>query len=67
MKPVSGREMCRARERKGWIFDGLKGSHHIYVRPGVRRIPVPVHGNRTLKPDTQRSIMRTAGLTDAEL
>jgi predicted RNA binding protein YcfA (HicA-like mRNA interferase family) len=28
---------------------------------------VPVHGNRNLKPGTQRGIMRDAGLTDDDL
>jgi predicted RNA binding protein YcfA (HicA-like mRNA interferase family) len=28
---------------------------------------VPVHGNQDLKPGTQRSIMRDAALTDADL
>jgi predicted RNA binding protein YcfA (HicA-like mRNA interferase family) len=27
---------------------------------------VPVHGNQDLKPGTQRSIMRDAGLTEAD-
>jgi predicted RNA binding protein YcfA (HicA-like mRNA interferase family) len=30
-------------------------------------VTVPVHANKGLKPGTQRSIMRDAGLTDADL
>ncbi len=68
MKRVTGRELCRALENAGWNLDRIKGAHHIYVRPGrVRPIPVPVHGNQTLKTGTQRAIMREAGLTDADL
>lgn len=68
MKPVTGRQMCEALERNGWRLDRIKGSHHIYIKEGAPRpLPVPVHGNRTLKPGTQRSIMRAAGLTDADL
>jgi predicted RNA binding protein YcfA (HicA-like mRNA interferase family) len=68
MKPVSGSEMCRILEGKGWTRARIRGSHHVYNRPGARRpIAVPVHGNRPLKIDTQRSIMREAGLTDADL
>ena len=68
MKPVSGRQMCKALERQGWVLDRVRGSHHIYKRAGRRgAIPVPVHGNKILKPKTQRSIMRTAGLTDDDL
>jgi predicted RNA binding protein YcfA (HicA-like mRNA interferase family) len=44
MKPVSGREMCQILERKGWTQVRIKGSHHIYTRPGAARpISVPVH------------------------
>ena len=68
MKAVSGKEMCKILERAGWLLDRIKGSHHIYMRPGaVRPVPVPVHGNKILKPGTQRNIMRAAGLTDADL
>jgi predicted RNA binding protein YcfA (HicA-like mRNA interferase family) len=36
--------------------------------PGAPRpIPVPVHGNSNLRTGTQRSIVRQAGLTDADL
>ena len=42
--------MCRALERHGWTLVRIRGSHHIYNRPGERRpIPVPVRGSRTLK------------------
>jgi predicted RNA binding protein YcfA (HicA-like mRNA interferase family) len=68
MKHVSGAQMCKVLERKGWTLARIHGSHHIFNRPGARRpIPVPVHGNQTLKAGTQRSIMREAGLTDADL
>jgi predicted RNA binding protein YcfA (HicA-like mRNA interferase family) len=29
MKPVTGKEMCRALERQGWTLARIKGSHHI--------------------------------------
>jgi len=68
MKPISGRDMCRALERQGWVLQRVQGSHYIYWRLGVTRpLPVPVHGNRTLRPGTQRTIMREAGLTDDDL
>jgi predicted RNA binding protein YcfA (HicA-like mRNA interferase family) len=68
MKHVSGKQMCKALESAGWVLQRIEGSHHIYHRPGAPRpIPVPVHGARTLKTGTQRSIMREAGLTDADL
>lgn len=68
MKHLSGPEMCRALERQGWTLARVRGAHHIYNRPGARRpIPVPVHGNRTLRSGTQRTIMREAGLSEDDL
>ena len=68
MKRVTGQEMCRALERAGWTLVRIRSSHFIYDRAGaVRPIPVPVHGNKALRPGTQRSIMRQAGLSDADM
>lgn len=68
MKPVSGRAMARILRSRGWILEGVRGSHHAFVRPDEPgRIIVPIHGNRDLTPGTQRSIMRQAGLTDEDL
>lgn len=68
MKPVSGKRMCRLLESRGWQLARIAGSHHIYRNPVTgRRTTVPVHGNSDLKPKTQRSIMRDAGLTDEDL
>jgi predicted RNA binding protein YcfA (HicA-like mRNA interferase family) len=67
MKPVTGKEMCKALERKGWTLARIKGAHYIYEHPDHSRpVPVPVHSNQTLKSGTQRAIMRQ-GLTDADL
>jgi len=42
--------MCRLIEAEGWILKRIKGSHHIYSKPGERKIiAIPVHGNRDLK------------------
>ena len=68
MKPISGKRMCRLLESRGWYLVRVNGSHHIYSHPPTgRRTTVPVHGNSDLKPGTQRSIMRDAGLTDGDL
>lgn len=61
---VDGREMLRALTRAGFLLDGVEGSHHIMVHRGMgRRVAVPVHGSRDLKPGTLRGIIRDAGLT----
>ena len=69
MKAVSGKDLCKALEKKGWVLKRTRGSHHIYVHPDHPDtiLPVPVHGNRTLRRGTQRGIMKTAGLSEADL
>jgi predicted RNA binding protein YcfA (HicA-like mRNA interferase family) len=68
MKSISGKEMCKALEQHGWVFQRINGSHHIYTKPGNRfTLSVPVHGNQTLGTGLQRKLMRLAGLTDADL
>ena len=60
--------MCRILENRGWQLVRINGSHHIYRNATIaRQTTVPVHGNDDLKPGTQRSIMRDAGLTDDDL
>ena len=50
-------------ERDGWILRRIRGSHHVYTKPGERRtIPVPVHGHKALKRGIMLSILRDAGL-----
>jgi predicted RNA binding protein YcfA (HicA-like mRNA interferase family) len=66
MKAVSGKEMGRVLEQHGWVCTRVRGSHHRYEKAG-RTVIVPVHGNKTLKTGTQREIMKSAGLTDADL
>jgi predicted RNA binding protein YcfA (HicA-like mRNA interferase family) len=66
MRPVSGKRMCKILEEKGWSLKRIRGSHHRYVR-GTSSVTVPVHKNDDLPTGTQRSIMRDAGLTDADL
>jgi predicted RNA binding protein YcfA (HicA-like mRNA interferase family) len=34
MKVVSGRDLARAVERRGWVLLRVSGSHHIYGREG---------------------------------
>jgi len=67
MKRVSGKELGKVLEGLGWTLDRIRGSHHIYRHPDGRTVPVPVHGNQTLKLGTQRSIMRLAGVRPEDL
>jgi predicted RNA binding protein YcfA (HicA-like mRNA interferase family) len=60
--------MCKVLERRGWRQVRIKSSHHFYKKAGeVAIVTIPVHGNKNLRTGTQATIMRAAGLTDADL
>ncbi len=68
MKPVTGPELCRALERKGWRLLRSHGSHRIYGKErNEARVTVPVHAGRVLKTGLVKHLMRLAGLTDDDL
>jgi predicted RNA binding protein YcfA (HicA-like mRNA interferase family) len=68
LKTVSGKQFCRILERHGWQLRRIRGSHHVYTRPGIDLIlTVPVHGNRDLKVGLLASLLKQAGLTEADL
>lgn len=68
MRQVSGKQLGRVLERHGWTLARVTGSHHIYLKPGVRsRLSVPVHKNEPLKTGTLRALLRLAGLTEQDL
>lgn len=67
MEPVSGKRLAKVLAGKGWTLDRVDGSHHVFVRPTIADpVSVPIRGNRDLKLKTQESIMKAAGLTDAD-
>lgn len=68
MKPISGKQMCRLLEAKGWELKRINGSHHIYINPGSDlRISVPVHRGAVLKIGLQKHVMKLANIDEAEL
>lgn len=68
MKQVTGKEFARAIEKKGWVLSRVKGSHHIYLKPGQReRIVIPIHGNKPLKTGLLKAQMKIAGLEENDL
>ena len=60
---VSGREVVKALEKIGFVFDRQRGSHMILRQenPPHRRLTVPDH--QDVAKGTLRSIIRQAGLT----
>ena len=68
MKQVSGRDLARLVERRGWHLARVNGSHHIFTMTDRReRIVIPIHGNQPLKTGLLRSLMKIAGLSEDDL
>jgi predicted RNA binding protein YcfA (HicA-like mRNA interferase family) len=68
MKPLSGRAFARVVERRGWSLLRVRGSHHIYGKPGsVVRLSIPIHGNRPLKLGLLRHLAKIADIPYDEL
>lgn len=68
MKSISGKDLCKILEKKGWQLKNIKGSHHVYMKTGRKeRISVPVHGNSDLKIGLLKTIMKIAEISENEL
>ena len=68
MKSISGKELCKIVEKKGWVLKRINGSHHIYKKPGELNILViPVHKNDDLKLGLLKSIMKITQVSENEL
>ena len=68
MRQISGRELARILQTRGWTLARVHGSHHIFTMTGQReRVVIPIHGNQPLKIGLVRSLMKIAGLTEDDL
>ena len=68
MKSVSGKQLAKVVERRGWELLRVHGSHHIYAKEGsVVRLSIPIHGNAPLKVGLLRHLMKMAELSEADL
>jgi predicted RNA binding protein YcfA (HicA-like mRNA interferase family) len=68
MKSISGKQLCKIIERKGWKLDRITGSHHIYENSESDQIlSIPVHRNRDLKIGMLRALMKIAQLSEDDL
>jgi mRNA interferase HicA len=64
---LTPREVIRILEKRGFVLDRTKGSHHIYLHPETQqRATVPIH-RRDLPQGTLRSILKQAGIDRDEL
>jgi predicted RNA binding protein YcfA (HicA-like mRNA interferase family) len=68
LNTLSGKEFIRILEKEGWELKRVKGSHHVFMKPGVQaRISVPLHGNKPLKIGLLKHFMKLAGISEEDL
>ncbi|HVZ53219.1 MAG TPA: type II toxin-antitoxin system HicA family toxin [Pseudolabrys sp.] len=68
MKSISGRELARLVERRGWTLLRVNGSHHIFGKTGsVVRLSIPIHGNKPLKVGLLRHLLKLAEIAEGDL
>ncbi len=63
---LSGAEVVKALEKRGFELVRIKGSHHMMKSSEGRFTVVPVHPGRDIPPGTLRWIIRDAGLSVSE-
>lgn len=62
---VTGKEMLDFLRQQGFSVLRIRGSHHV-VNRGTVYTTVPVHGSRSLKVGTLRSILRDIDMEPEE-
>ena len=68
MRSISGKQLCKIVERKGWKLNRITGSHHIYENSENNQIlSILVHRNRDLKIGMLRALMKVAELSEHDL
>jgi predicted RNA binding protein YcfA (HicA-like mRNA interferase family) len=58
---MTAKEIMQKLKDGGWRLDRIKGSHHVFVKPGCRPVSVPFHGNRDIGNFAAR-ILKEAGI-----
>ena len=67
LSQVKAKELIRVASKLGFEFDRQSGSHAIYYRKSdKRRIVVPIHPGKDLKPKTLFGIIKDMGLETEE-
>ncbi len=64
---LTPQKIIKVLEKKGFVLDRIKGSHHIYYHPEMKRkVIVPLH-KRDLPKGTLLEILKQAGINKEEL
>ncbi|MCC6946576.1 MAG: type II toxin-antitoxin system HicA family toxin [Bradyrhizobiaceae bacterium] len=58
---TNSRDIKRRFEKEGWVLDRIKGSHHIFRRPGTGQILILPHPKKDLGLGLVRAIYKQAG------
>ncbi|MEK7725350.1 MAG: type II toxin-antitoxin system HicA family toxin [Acidobacteriota bacterium] len=67
MKSVSGKDLAKLLEKKGWSLLRVQGSHHIYGKVGSEvRLSVPIHKNQSLKIGLLKHLLKLAEISENE-
>lgn len=65
MKPLSGRQLAKLLQERGWVELRVRGSHHVFGKQGsVVRLSVPIHGNTPLKIGLLKHLLKMADLPE---
>ena len=68
MKALSGKDLARLVERRGWQLLRIHGSHHVYGKPSsIVRLSIPIHSNKPLKAGLLKHLLKMAGLRETDL
>jgi predicted RNA binding protein YcfA (HicA-like mRNA interferase family) len=63
LPPVRARDVVRVAQSLGFVLDRKSGSHAVYYRSSDRRrLVIPMHGGKDLKPGTLRGIVGDMGI-----
>jgi predicted RNA binding protein YcfA (HicA-like mRNA interferase family) len=64
---IRARDAVRIAQSFGFILDRQRGSHAVFYRASDRkRVVIPMHSGRDLKPGTLRGIIGDLGITPEE-
>jgi predicted RNA binding protein YcfA (HicA-like mRNA interferase family) len=64
---LDAQKVIRILEKKGFVLSRVKGSHHLFYHPELkRRVVVPVHGG-DIPIGTLREILKQAGIERDEI
>jgi predicted RNA binding protein YcfA (HicA-like mRNA interferase family) len=68
LKQISGKDLAKAVQKRGWALSRVNGSHHIFTKAGrPERIVIPIHGNHPLKIGLLKALMKIADLQEKDI